>query len=199
MHAFTNKKILITVIVIIGIPIAWYLISPLFLDKVVDEGFPTQAAPALADPTLAFEPAVATATMAAVQLEEDSIIDEPMPANEDVRMIILAQGEIYDIAHEGVGTATIYQLANGSRVLRFENFEVLNGPQLHVWLTSANPVVDTVGTLLPDYFDLGPLKGNIGDQNYPIPDDLDLSQFNSVVIWCVPFRVAFNAAPLVRP
>ena len=197
MRSPTNK-ILITVIVIIGIPIAWYLISPLFIDKVVDEGFPTQAALALADPTLAFEPAVATATMAAVQLEEDSIIDEPMPANEDVRMIILAQGEIYDIAHEGVGTATIYHLANGSRVLRFENFEVLNGPQLHVGLPSANQVVDTVGTLLPDYFDLGPLKGNIGDQNYPIPDDLDLSQFNSVVIWCVTFRVAFNAAPLVR-
>jgi len=193
-----TKKILITVIVIIGIPIAWYLISPLFIDKVVDEGFPTQA-PALTDPTLAFEPAVATATMAAVQLEENSIIDEPMPVNEDVSMIILAQGDIYDIAHEGMGTATIYQLENGSRVLRFENFEVLNGPQLHVWLTSANPVADTVGTLLPDYFDLGPLKGNIGDQNYPIPDDLDLSQFNSVVIWCVPFRVAFNAAPLVRP
>ncbi|MCH7662625.1 MAG: DM13 domain-containing protein, partial [Chloroflexi bacterium] len=76
---------------------------------------------------------------------------------------------------------------------------VLNGPQLHVWLTSANPVADTVGVLLPDYVDLGPLKGNIGDQNYPIPDDLDLSIFNSVVIWCVPFRVAFNAAPLVRP
>jgi len=60
-------------------------------------------------------------------------------------------------------------------------------------------VPDSVGVEIAGYFDLGPLKGNIGDQNYDLPADLDLSDFKSVVIWCQPFRVPFNAAPLVAP
>ena len=193
------KGIILFIGAIVALAVGWYLISPLFIDMVVDEGFPTEAAQAEEESTLSFVPAVATATMEAVMLEEEVVMDEPMPPDDSADMVILAQGEFYDLAHTGMGTATIYQLADGSRVLRFENFEVLNGPQLHVWLTSANPVVDTLGVLLPDYVDLGPLKGNIGDQNYPIPDDLDLSIFQSVVIWCIPFRIAFNAAPLLLP
>ena len=80
------------------------------------------------------------------------------------------------------GLATIYQLADGGRVLRFEDFNVLNGPELHVWLVGENPVPNTVGTEPDVYYDLGNLKGNIGDQNYEIPEGLDLSEYNSVVI-----------------
>ncbi len=83
--------------------------------------------------------------------------------------------------------------------MRFEDFEVLNGPQLHVWLVPVDPVPNTVGVEISGYVDLGPLKGNIGNQNYDIPDGLALDDFASVVIWCVPFRVPFNAAPLSTP
>ena len=83
--------------------------------------------------------------------------------------------------------------------LRFEDFQVLNGPDLHVWLVGDDPVADTVGVEPAVYVDLGALTGNIGDQNYTIPADLDLSQYKSVVIWCVPFRVPFNAASLASP
>jgi hypothetical protein len=124
-------------------------------------------------------------------------LDEEMPMDEATDMVILAQGTFYNVAHEGQGTVTVYQLTDGSRVLRFEDFQVLNGPNLHVYLTSVDPVPNTVGVELPDYFDLGPLKGNIGAQNYPLPPDLDLSVFRSVVIWCVPFRVPFSAAALI--
>ena len=48
----------------------------------------------------------------------------------------------------------------------------------------------------PGYIDLGKLKGNIGNQNYPIPADLDLSPGGSVVIYCVPFHVIFSVASL---
>jgi hypothetical protein len=130
---------------------------------------------------------------------EPNVADDEMPEDSAGEMKIVAQGQIYDIAHEGMGTATIYELADGSRVLRFENFEVLNGPQLHVYLATENPIADTVGVELDGFLDLGPLKGNIGDQNYPIPDEIFLDHFQSVVIWCVPFRVPFNAAPLIAP
>jgi len=137
--------------------------------------------------------------MAVVMEESDKIMEEPMPEEEVSIMEILSQGNFYDLAHDGNGLATIYQLADGGRVLRFEDFNVLNGPELHVWLVGENPVQNTVGVEPDIYYDLGNLKGNIGDQNYEIPEGLDLSEYNSVVIWCVPFRVPFNAAPLVSP
>ena len=126
-------------------------------------------------------------------------MEEPIPAGEAAEMHILAQGDFYNLAHEGHGRATVYELADGSRVLRFEDFEVLNGPELHVWLVPVDPVPDTVGVEITGYLDLGPLKGNIGAQNYDLPPDLDLNHFKSVVIWCQPFRVPFNAAPLITP
>jgi len=43
---------------------------------------------------------------------------------------------------------------------------------------------------------LGRLKGNQGDQNYPLPADVDLGRFASVVIWCDRFDSAFGAADL---
>lgn len=199
----------ITVVVVFGV--AWYLISPLFIDRQVSEGFPTlahmptktaraeqtQAAQAAtATPDLGFAPAEATAAMEEAMAEQSVEMADEMPNNDGVQMLVLSSGDFYDIAHEGMGLATIYQLADGSRVLRFENFEVLNGPQLHVYLAPDAVIPDTVGVEIEGAYDLGPLKGNIGDQNYFIPDELSLDEFKSVVIWCVPFRVPFNAATL---
>ena len=100
------------------------------------------------------------------------------------------------VIHSGAGQAVLYQLADGSRILRLQDFEVDNGPDLHVYLVPIDPVPSSVGEEIPGSVDLGALKGNIGDQNYEIPADLDLSQVQSVVIWCQPFRVPFIAAAL---
>lgn len=43
---------------------------------------------------------------------------------------------------------------------------------------------------------LGKLKGNKGDQNYAIPEGLNLSDYSSVTIWCDRFDVSFGAAEL---
>ena len=174
----------VVIAVLVALPVGWYLISPLFINRAVDEALPA------AEATQAMEEAMAESTQA---------VDEAMPPGDMAAMQILAQGEFYNIAHEGRGKATIYQLPDGSRILRFEGFEVLNGPDLHVYLASGNPVPDTVGVELAGSVDLGKLKGNIGNQNYELPADLDLSQFQSVVIWCQPFRVPFAAAPLTTP
>ncbi len=195
----------------VAIPVGWYLLSPLFIDRAVDEAFPTSAAAAPtaapqetsapSQPTAAGEEPTADATQAMLEAltETPAVMEEPMPAEDMATMTILAQGEFYDIAHHGEGRATIYQLADGARVLRFEDFEVLNGPDLHIWLVPVDPVPSTVGVEIGGYRDLGPLKGNIGNQNYDLPTDADLTQFKSVVVWCVPFRVPFAAAPLAAP
>ncbi len=74
------------------------------------------------------------------------------------------------------------QCADGSRILRFENFEVSNGSELRVCLATQDPIPLGVSGRFGGR-DLGALKGNIGDQNYSLPGDLDLSLYHSVVIF----------------
>jgi len=177
-------------IVLLGVGgFGWYLISPLFLTRAVDEDFPASDAARLE----------ATRAMAAAMAAPTKQMDEPMPGSTVAEARLLARGEFYPVAHEGRGVAGIYQLEDGSRLIRFEDFEVLNGPDLHVWLVPVDPVPNTIGVEIPGYYDLGELKGNIGDQNYDFPTEVDLTRPWSVVIWCVPFRVPFAAAHLTAP
>ena len=193
---FTFGAILSAAIAII---VGWYLISPLFINKTIDEAFPKSAPIADSSNVMDEEMLEATATMEVALTQPDKVMDDPMPADDMNSMTILAQGEFYDIAHHGMGTATIYQLEDGNIILRFEDFEVLNGPEMHVYLAQIDPVPDTVGIELDGAIDLGDLKGNIGNQNYELPPDLNISEYKSVVIWCVPFKVPFNASPLNTP
>ena len=39
-------------------------------------------------------------------------------------------------------------------------------------------------------------SGNLGNQNYEIPAGVDLSEYQGVVIYCVPFHVVFATATL---
>lgn len=86
-------------------------------------------------------------------------------------------------------TGDAFVLSNGTdqRFLRFENFESSNGPDLKVYLRAENG----------DFVSLGELSGNIGDQNYEIPADVDLTEFSRVEIWCERFSRGFGAADLV--
>ncbi len=111
----------------------------------------------------------------------------------------LASGSFRGVAHETKGTATVLQSATGGRVLRLTGFETSNGPDVRVLLVAAAdaPDNDTVKNGSP--VELGPLKGNIGDQNYDVPASVDLSKYRSVVIWCNRFSVNFGTAPLMAP
>ena len=73
--------------------------------------------------------------------------------------------------------------------------ETDNGPDLYLYL-SPNPADGPEGAFDDGHHNLGRLKGNIGDQNYELPADLDPTAFESVVIWCDRFDSAFGAADL---
>jgi Electron transfer DM13 len=105
-------------------------------------------------------------------------------------------GMFHGAAHETKGAAAIYELADGTRVLRLTRFETSNGPDVHVLLGKAADAADSDTVKTAGYIDLGSLKGNIGDQNYDIPADTKLTEFNSVTIWCNRFNVNFGTAPL---
>jgi len=108
----------------------------------------------------------------------------------------LLSGRFHDGAHKTAGFATIYQLADGKRVLRLTNFETSNGPDVQIYLVAANDVMDSETVKQAGFVQLGPLKGNIGDQNYDVPTDVDLSKYRSATIWCARFGVNFGTAPL---
>jgi hypothetical protein len=102
-----------------------------------------------------------------------------------------------DAVHQGSGTATIFRGDTGELTLRLTDFQVTNGPDLKVWLVSAEHVETDEAVKEADYVALGPLKGNIGDQNYDIPEGTDIGTYPSVIIWCEQFGVLFSAADLM--
>jgi hypothetical protein len=108
---------------------------------------------------------------------------------------VLASGNFHDVAHKGVGQATIYQLGD-KRVLRFTNFETSNGPDVRVYLIATKDASDSDTVKQAGFVEVGALKGNIGDQNYEISPDLDLNKYRAVSIWCKRFGVNFATAPL---
>jgi hypothetical protein len=115
--------------------------------------------------------------------------------------VTLARGELISHEHDTSGSVRILRLADGSRVLRLENLRTSDGPDLRVWVTEAPVRPGRAGWHLFDdgaYVSLGRLKGNLGNQNYALPAEVDLSRFTSVTIWCDRFNVSFGAAQL-RP
>lgn len=108
----------------------------------------------------------------------------------------LAAGQFHSGAHETKGMATVFQLADGKKTLRLTNFATSNGPDVHVYLVAAQDAKDNDTVTNAGYVDLGSLKGNIGDQNYELPANADLTKYQAVTIWCKRFSVNFGTAPL---
>ncbi len=101
-----------------------------------------------------------------------------------------------DSFHKGSGQVTLYRLEDQTHVVRLDEIEVTNGPDLHVLLTPIHGLGSRDDLQAAGYIDLGPLKGNIGSQNYPVPADYRIPDELTLVIYCVPFRVVFATAEL---
>ena len=110
----------------------------------------------------------------------------------------VATGSFHSNAHDTRGTATILSLTDGRRVLRLTNFATSNGPDVRVYLVAAPDVQDNATVKTAGFVELGPMKGNIGDQNYEIPATVDLASYRTVTIWCKRFSVNFGSAPLAK-
>jgi electron transfer DM13 len=110
----------------------------------------------------------------------------------------VATGRFHSNAHDTRGTATVLSLSDGRRVLRLTNFATSNGPDVRVYLVAAPDVQDNATVKTAGFVELGPMKGNIGDQNYDIPLTVDLANYRTVTIWCKRFSVNFGSAPLAK-
>ena len=108
---------------------------------------------------------------------------------------VLSSSNLQSLEHQSSGTVLLIQLAGGGRILRLENLATSNGPDLRVYLSTTLASSDWHG-YDRDYVDLGALKGNLGNQNYNLPDSVDLARYRSAVIWCRQFSVGFAVASL---
>jgi hypothetical protein len=125
----------------------------------------------------------------------DQTVNEAAPAvsgtSSDDATTTSLDGTFSSLSKDTSGRAIVSELSDGSRVLRLEDFETSNGPDVRVYLSAGED-----GSYGKDFVDLGGLKGNVGNQNYAIPSGTDLDRYDTAVIWCRRFTVAFGAAEL---
>jgi hypothetical protein len=157
--------------------LVWFQPQKLFIDDRVDEAIPTVVP--------------APSTGPASEPEDGSPTTAP-PSTDPVE---LARGDFVSLDHGTTGTARVLELADGRRIVRLEELDTDNGPDLYLYL-SANPSGGDEGAFDDDFVDLGRLSGNQGNQNYDLPAGTELTEFPTVVIWCDRFDSAFGAADL---
>ena len=180
---------------IAAVGLALFAFQPwrLFIDVTVNEELPAaseQSTPS--EPSPARTPSVDQGEIEAAGNEEAT--EAPTTRT------VTAEGSFISHEHSTAGQARIITLEDGSRVLRITNLDTDNGPDLKVWLAAAPVIEGRDGWFVfddDDYLDLGPLKGNKGNQNYRIPADADIAKLTSVTIWCDRFSVSFGAAELI--
>ena len=188
---------------------AYYLVSPLFISTEINEPLPTSAVQ-----SESFQRFIAMneeeKMQAAEQMssqERDEIMSAAARVNNSIyepmnqqpqnttsttnTVQTLRTGSFVgagDGIHNAEGMAKVVPLQDGSSILRLENLRVTNGPDLYVYLATDKSASDFVS--------LGKLKANNGNQNYDIPTETDLTNYDTVLIWCRPFSVLFGSAEL---
>lgn len=116
----------------------------------------------------------------------ETLVSEDMMDSE-TSIEIIKSGSFEGLAgHSAQGLAKIIQVGD-TTYLRFEDFQVTNGPDLRVYLTPDGDVKNGIH--------LEKLKGSKGDQNYLL-DDIDVGPLNVVVVYCQPFGAYFGEAKL---
>jgi hypothetical protein len=177
-HPGRSAAIVIATLIVV-LPLGWYLASPLVLSTTIDE-----PAPVVADQRATPTPSPEPTAPSAVPTPSPTPTPAPTPSP------VFRSGSFAgaDEFHFGRGTAVLLETAPGTFVVRLENFEVRNGPDLYVYLSpAADGYADGV-------VELGRLKADKGNQNYEVPAGLDPASVASVVIWCKQFSVQFAVA-----
>lgn len=120
---------------------------------------------------------------------------EDLRASEDSRLV--ARGTFIhanpsDPIHYGGGGVSVYS----DTVFLNDDFEVGPGPKYHVYLVPRASVRSSADVPDTMFVDLGQLRAFKGSQNYAVPAGIDLSRYQSVVIWCEHFSVLISPADL---
>jgi hypothetical protein len=142
--------------------------------------------------------AAASAYVAMLTVVPAPTTEQPTPVLPDAQAIKSGDFIQIDAVHLAKGRATLYRSADGSLLLRFDDFSVTNGPQLRVYLsgTQAPRKRDELDTAGVSAFPVGALKGSLGNQQFTIPKELKIANYKSVVIFSESLSEAYSSAPL---
>jgi hypothetical protein len=207
----SSKKVIIIGIIIaaVAIPLGIYTASPLLINTEINEPVPTVSnsnndAAAMQEfkdfMDMSEEERIEKGQQMSIK-ERDMIMKGAAQTNgttinEQMTTVGEETSTVYagtfvgvnDGIHNAEGQAKVIKLSDGSNFLRLEDFRSTNGPDLYVYLST-----DKSNS---DFVNLGRLKGNVGNQNYEIPQGIDLSKYDTVLIWCQAFSVLFGSAEL---
>ena len=205
------------IVIIIGVS-AFYLASPLFISTEIDEPLPEGAE--LSPPSNQLQEFIAMSeeerieagnqmgeqernqimlefTRMNTSIDESmaqinqSLLEQQTSQTGNETSNLLSTGSFVGVGdgiHDAQGIAKVIPIEGGSNVLRLEDLVVTNGPDLYVYLSTDKSA--------SDFVDVGRLKANIGNQNYPIPAGTDMTKYDTVLIWCRAFSVLFGSADL---
>lgn len=177
-------QIAVAVLVVGGGAFGWWTISPLFLTTTVNEQT-REATVQVVGPT----------TGPVTPLRSGPFQGAPPASPTAPVATLIGRGELQrvDDLHRGQGPVVLFEL-DGRLVLRFENVEIQNGPDLHVYLGRG------VGGSYDGNSDLylGTLTATKGTFTYELPAGTNAADYKSVVVWCRAFSVLFTWADL-RP
>lgn len=198
-----KTKIVIGIIIAsIVIPFAIYTISPLFLSTEVNEPDPAISLSEFQNymnlseeerievaKNMSREKAIMIGIMAAKQnTTVNESISLPFNQQSPNNTLTGTFTGIGDGFHKVDGEAKVLPVDSGAQILRLENFKATNGPDLYVYLSKDKSA--------SDFINVGRLKGNVGNQNYEIPEGTDLSKYNTVLVWCRAFSFLFGSAQM---
>ncbi|MEW9503034.1 DM13 domain-containing protein [Jeotgalibacillus marinus] len=169
------KKWLISLGAVAVLGLGWYLVSPLFIDQVVDEPVITGAKSNQSEKE-------ANSSQDMMKSDEEDSMSQDAGTNDTMKENETFSGTFQDgdSLHQASGNAMIQE-----NVVRLEDFEVTNGPDLYVYLVDEDQETK-------DGVSLGKLKGNIGNQNYELPEGTEINEGMKIVIWCKQFNVDFG-------
>lgn len=176
--------ILAVAVLLVGLPLGWYVASPLWIRTELVEPGPAVILDA-ADSTPTPQPTTSLTPSA-----QPAATAKPDATPFSARRLSVGSFHGTDDFHYGRGTATIIETAPGRYTLRLEDFSVRNGPDLFVYLS---PVADDY---TKDALELGRLKATDGSFGYELPAGTDPTDFASAIIWCKQFSHLFAVAPL---
>ena len=188
------KQALIIIAALVIGALSYWLISPLFIDKEVqDEIDPSLAARLEAqrkvDAARQHQPTTNNEQEAtSTETTTDTPVAEPATVAETYGIQNLGPFPITGTAgHPATGNIEIISSPE-EKLVYYKDYDGTNGPDLKVYLSK-----DLEAT---EIFDLGEAKGNQGNLIYGIPLDIDLSEYNYVLTWCEAFGVLFDYAKI---
>jgi len=114
-----------------------------------------------------------------------------------VAMVDTAQsGNFQNSTYNITGSWTIVK-ENGQTILRLsDDFKTKNGPDLKLFLSPSKVGTLTGKTALNEAVRLSVLKSSKGGQDYVIPVNIDISDFESILIHCEAFSVLWGGADI---